>query len=210
MSAFCSSMIFIGVLFIIVSLISIFFEKRKGSIFIDGLDKKKQELTDIIIDAEQMLEELNRFSDYIVSQIDSKNEELNRNIKEAEEKVCAISTKIRSTTAVSKATANADIQTVETETAYAVNSTAAKSIAAKNVAISYSQLRGIETLKTVHKKSNAQKNTAATKKEEKIIPFNNRYTEVLNLAAEGLESVEIARKLNMGKGEVELIIGLRK
>jgi len=218
-------MIFIGVLFIIVSLISVFLETRKGFNFLNGLERKKQELADIINDAEQMLQELNRLSDYVVSQIDLKNEELNKNLKKAEEKAgaLAINTKISNSAAVTPSIAKTDTRVMETESAYAVNS-----ISAKSSAINYAQLRGLEALKAAYgNKGEAYKNDAAVKKnekdkiekdivkemeesKEKVIPFKSKYSEVLRLAGEGMESLEIAKKLHMGKGEVELIIGLRK
>lgn len=48
------------------------------------------------------------------------------------------------------------------------------------------------------------------KKPEKIIQIKNKYTEVIRLAEKGMGQVDIARMLNMGKGEVELILGLNR
>jgi DNA-binding NarL/FixJ family response regulator len=48
------------------------------------------------------------------------------------------------------------------------------------------------------------------RKNDKIIPIHNKYSEVIRLSQEGLQSLEIAKRLNMGKGEVELILGLRR
>ena len=42
-----------------------------------------------------------------------------------------------------------------------------------------------------------------------IIQFN-KYQEELRLSKEGRNELDIAKNLNMGKGEVELIIGLRR
>ncbi|NLK86656.1 MAG: hypothetical protein GX279_04090, partial [Clostridiaceae bacterium] len=90
MSGFYVSLIFIGILLSIISLILILIDKKNIFVFRKAFDDKKQELVEIINDAEQMIDELNRFSDYIVSQIDVKNEELNANMKEAEKKLSAL------------------------------------------------------------------------------------------------------------------------
>ncbi len=200
MNGFYASLIFLGILLILVSLISIFLDKRKVFGFIKGFDEKKQELTEIISDAEQMIEELNRFSDYIVNQMDLKNEELNKNLWEAEERVQAIKERIGSVGISAAAVPPAQTAVMESGIAYAVNSTGIKTI----------HVNTADTETAAYSRNEDQKLPAANKKKEKVIPFNNRYSEVLRLADEGLGSLEIAQKLHMGKGEVELIIGLRK
>lgn len=205
MNGFYVSMIFLGILLIIISLISIFLEKRKAFHFVKGFDEKKQELSEIINDAEQMIDELNRFSDYIVTQMDLKNEELNKNLREAEERVQSLNKKVSTISIASSAVAEAEFEAMDSGVAYAVNSTAVGSAAITNIP-SYTS----DAANAAYGRSEEPKSFAASKKKEKVIPFNNRYSEVLRLAGEGLESLEIARKLHMGKGEVELIIGLRK
>jgi len=200
MNGFYASLIFLGILLILVSLISVFLDKRKVFNFIKGFDEKKQELTEIICDAEQMIEELNRFSDYIVNQMDLKNEELNKNLMEAEERIQAIKEKIASA-GISEATVPvAQAAAIESEVPCAVNSTV----------INTMRLNTAETEATAYSRFEDQKLPAAIKKKEKVIPFNKKYSEVLRLTDEGMGSLEIAQKLHMGKGEVELIIGLRK
>lgn len=200
MNGFYASLIFFGILLILVSLISIFLDKRKVFNFIKGFDKKKQELTEIISDAEQMIEELNRFSDYIVNQMDLKNEELNKNLIEAEERVRIIKEKIVAAGIPEATVPISQTAVMETEVAYAVNSTEINAI----------HVNTSESVAAAYNKYEDHKPSAAIKKKEKVIPFNSRYSEVLKLAGEGLGSLEIAQRLHMGKGEVELIIGLRK
>jgi len=205
MNGFYASLIFLGILLILISLISIFLDKRKVFNFIKSVDEKKQELTEIICDAEQMIEEMNRFSDYIVNQMDLKNEELNKNLREAEERIQAIKEKIASAgiseAAVPVAQASAaQAAAVEPRVACAVNSAAVNSM----------RLSSADTETTAYNRNEDQRIPAEVKKKEKVIPFNKKYSEVLRLAGEGMGSLEIAQKLHMGKGEVELIIGLRK
>ncbi len=212
MSGFYVSMIFLGMLLIIVSLISIFLDKRKVFNFIKGFEEKKQELSEIIVDAEQMIDELNRFSDYIVTQMDLKNEELNRNLRDAEMRVHSLNERINTVNAsaavvheAEAAVISTEIDLMETEIAYAVNSTSMNTGAINSLPLSTPVAAS-----AAYNRGEALKSTTSVKKSDKVIPFNSRYSEVLRLAGEGLGSLDIARKLHMGKGEVELIIGLRK
>lgn len=216
MNGFYVSMIFLGMLLIIVSLISIFLDKRKVFNFIKGFDEKRQELSEIIGDAEQMIDELNRFSDYIVTQMDLKNEELNRNLQEAEVRVKTLNGRISTVNIASDAVPEAEIDVMETEIAYniscatAVSSAAMSSASMNGGAIESLPLSTADAASVAYGRSERFKSTVAVKKNEKVIPFNSRYLEVIRLAGEGLGNLDIARKLHMGKGEVELIIGLRK
>ncbi|NLC68457.1 MAG: hypothetical protein GX754_06665 [Clostridiaceae bacterium] len=42
--------------------------------------------------------------------------------------------------------------------------------------------------------------------EEELFPSGGKYSEVLRLSREGMDTGEIARKLRMGKGEVQLVL----
>jgi ATP/maltotriose-dependent transcriptional regulator MalT len=48
------------------------------------------------------------------------------------------------------------------------------------------------------------------KKDEKVIPINIRHKEILQLSSTGLSDTEIAKRLNMGKGEIQLILDMNK
>lgn len=215
MSGFYVSLIFIGILLSIISLILILIDKKNIFVFRKAFDDKKQELVEIINDAEQMIDELNRFSDYIVSQIDVKNEELNANMKEAEKKLSAleeravtivdsmrtIDVKIQDhgvSDAVQNISANGYKETVEPDIEKAAD------LELPSVAVN-APGRAAEVYSR-----NAGGTTGAVKRREKVIPFSNRYSEVLRLSNEGMGDLQIAKSLNMGKGEVELIIGLKR
>lgn len=223
MNGFYISMIFLGILLVIISLLFVLLDKKKGFNFIKSFDEKKRELTEIINDAEQMIEELNRFSDYVVNQMDLKNEELNKNLKAAEDKVHMISERISSF--------KNGAEFIQQETVEKQNNLlqpAARTIPiaeSSETEISDIKITGIynqadfavnggtlstaETAVAAYTKVDAHLLTS-NRRREKIVPFNNKYSEVLRLSKEGMQNLEIARNLNMGKGEVELIIGLRK
>lgn len=199
MSGFYVTLIFFGILLVLFSLLFIALDKKKVFNFTKSFDEKKQQLTEILSDAEQMIEELNRFSDYIVNQMDLKNEELNKNLKAAEDKVRSLNEQVRSITS------NACVQT-------AVNPAADGSPvqpAVKVVQTARNTRQDTEAEAQAAIQTQKPAEPAVYKKKDKVIPLHNKYSEVLRLSRQGMESIDIARGLNMGKGEVELIIGLR-
>jgi exonuclease VII small subunit len=262
MSGFYVSLIFIGILLVLFSLACIFLDKRKVFQFTRNFEDKKQELVEIIQDAEQMIEELNRFSDYIVNQMDLKNEELCKNLKDAEERVNALGGRAKNAAdeyaaafgeaAARGASAAGRIGAAAAE-APAVRTTAADAAgeaavvreaaaAARDAAVYEEEARyhavaagrasvqaaegfgaraefsadmaemagiaGIAVNSGISERKASPK--LQYRKNDKIIPIHNKYSEVIRLSQEGLQSLEIAKRLNMGKGEVELILGLRR
>lgn len=231
MSGFYVTFIFLGVLLVIVSLICIFLDKKKVFNFSKTFDAKKQELAEIISDAELMIDELNNYSDYIVNQMDLKNEELSRNLKEATQKIESLRQKAKSINKESNIEHEVVDEAVEIAIEEAANDEAVDDIAMRSseaavLTNSLSKTR-ISTIKNsstlavavnsadavaaaytrasdrhIHSRANARK--------DKVIPLGNKYSEVLRYSREGMKSLDIARELNMGKGEVELIIGLKK
>lgn len=87
MTGFYASIIFLGIVIVIVALAAIIFDKKRASDDKVKVDEKKSELVEIINDADQVLSELNNFSEYLVEQVDKKNNELNKSIEKAEEKL---------------------------------------------------------------------------------------------------------------------------
>jgi len=198
MSGFYVSLIFVGIMLVIVSLVLIFLDKKNIFVFRKNIEETKRELVEIINDAEQMIDELNRFSDYIVTQMDLKSEELNRNIKAAEKKIKDLS---------SKAYKAMEATVPEQKPAFTVPETAEQESEA-NIIVAPSAVSTASSAAAAYSKTNVK--PEPVRKKDKIIPFSSRYAEVLRLSKEGMKEVDIAKNLNMGKGEVELIIGLRR
>ncbi|TYQ13189.1 UNVERIFIED_CONTAM: hypothetical protein Cloal_4247 [Acetivibrio alkalicellulosi] len=179
MTGFYVSIMFIGILLILTSLILIAFEKKKE---LDGekiLDDKKKTLASIIIEAEQMIEELNRISDYIVSQFEQKKQEVVEAIENADKKVKFLKDDIN---CIEKNQPK-DLKT----NAYVSQSMEYKDVSSKTI------------LK--NKLPPADK---------KVIPLNNKHKEVIDLSTKGLNETQIAKKLSMGKGEIQLILGMSR
>lgn len=169
MGQFYLGFIIIGILLIIIALIWFIINKKKSSDYMNLLEKKKYELLGIMNDAEQMIEELNRLSDYIVTQIDLKNEQLWNNFSKLDKLV-----KQKTDDLVKDLSRPSDVGMV------------------------------------LDSSSSFQEVSTENKAKEKIIPFNSRYRDIVNLANKGLTNTEIARRLKMGKGEIQLILEICK
>lgn len=225
MSGLYVSMIFIGIILVIVSLLLIIIDKKNIFVFKKSVDEKKRELMEVINDAEQMIEELNRFSGYIVDQMDLKNDELHRNITEAEQRITALLETIDSVTDEQPQTRKGTetYGTGEGSRAEAAappleKETSDLEISAEKIASDTDDtgktdgiMPQIYASPAVSAAAAYSRNSkrASSGRREKVIQFN-KYQEVLRLSKEGMNELDIAKNLNMGKGEVELIIGLRR
>lgn len=199
MNSLYVSIIFLGTMLIIVSLFWILYDWKKSGDYSNQLEKKKQELVGIIGDAEQMVEEMNRFSDYIVNQMDFKNEELCLSLKKIDEKIKHINLTVNE-----KETAV--IQPMEK----VVNGNAVD-ICIKPIEPPTGQSSDliIENME-LESMDIVYLNNRGSKAKDKVIPLNSKYKEVIQLAGRGFSNTEIARRLNMGKGEVQLILDMNK
>ena len=202
MNGFYVSLIFLGILLVVFSLACIFLDKRKSFGIIRSFDAKKQELSEIISEAEEMIEELNKFSDYIVNLMDLKNEEMSKNLQIAEEKVCILSKKLGAAAVAVNGT-----MIDRTDAVAASGAMTDRTVFAIDYAIMDSDSCTATKTAAAAKRPYA---VAAQKKNDKVISINKKHSEVLRLSNEGMQSLDIAKKLNMGKGEVELILGIRK
>jgi hypothetical protein len=169
MEQFYLGFIIIGILLIIIPFVWFIINKKKSNDYMNLLEEKKNELLGIINDAEQMIEELNRFSDYIVTQIDLKNEQLWNNFNKLD-----------------------------------------KLINQKTDSLVEDLPEHSDGVVLLDSSSSFQEISGENKAQEKIIPFNSKYRDIVNLANKGPTNTEIARKLKMGKGEIQLILEICK
>lgn len=201
MVGFYASIMFIGILLIFVSLVLIAFDKKKSIDDEKRIDEKREELVKIIADADLMVEELNKFSDYIISQVDQKNRETLDLIKDSEErleKLAKESTNIMTDYVnESKVSADKDRFVLSTEDSFVSRRSdlIIDNIMFEDTPVSAARpyqikLQGITN--------------------EKVIPINSKHKEVLALAKKGFDETEIAKKLSIGKGEIQLILGVNK
>ncbi len=153
-------------------------DKRKIKVLLESINNGKDNLKEIIDDAEEMINELNRFSEHIVTRMDIKNTEIWRSMKKLDEKVEQSSRRVR------------QIKMESDRIQSDIKGTLAKTRLAET---------GIQEENPTQKNKDTQR---------KIIPMSGRYREVLNLAANGYSDTEIAKKLSMGKGEIKLVLEL--
>lgn len=199
MNQFYVSIIFIGITLIVISLIWIICDRKKSYDYAKKLDEKKEELVNIIADAEQMIEELNKFSDYIVTRMELKNEELCKNLNLIDERLKQIDRMTHNDHEAKELSGekiiyanSGDISDKHDESKFNCSSDLI-----------------IEKLNLYKDAEHSQDGTRA-KIKEKVVPLSSRHKEVLQLADKGLSETEIAKKLSMGKGEIQLILGLNK
>lgn len=179
MNQFSVTLILIGLILLAILLILAIFFIKKAFIFSKHYEEKKNKLVEIINDAELMIEELNKFSDYVVTQMDFKNEELSINLKKAHE----------------------EIEGLAQKTQNVVNLASEANKMRKNE-MSEDMKRGIIGQNTEMAVNESSINN--------VIPINSKYSEVLRLSKSGISEVEIAKRLNIGKGEIQLILELNK
>ena len=238
MSHFYISVIIIGLVLIIASLVWVIYDKKKSVGYVYEMEEKKAELENTIEDAEEMIMEMNKFYDYIVTQIDSRNKQLKSKINEfnketgnkntvnnieeneTEDKVIDRSknkgTKIagyKAEVVLENEVENTKVVKPDRKEEYNVDYKVANELEVEEDRSKYknSHENNVYTIKDLIK--NATKYTAQNSMENSVqdtIPLNPKQIEVLKLATEGLNETEIAKKMNIGKGEVQLILGLNR
>jgi DNA-binding NarL/FixJ family response regulator len=199
---FYVSIIFLGITLILISLVWIAYDKKKSDDYTKTLSEKKEELIEIISDADQMVEEMNKFSDYIATQMELKNEELCSNLKAVEDKLKQISVRVHE---------SVDVKPIPVEK---VVNGAPIGVYMKTKSAVFEQSSDLNIENQMFEHSNIspynQNQRQQYKIKDNVIPLNGRHKEVLNLYENGLNETEIAKRLNMGKGEVQLILGVNK
>jgi hypothetical protein len=192
---------FIGIMLIVVSLIWIVFDRSKAYDTELRIDEKKAELVRIISDAEMMVEELNKFSDYVVTQIGEKNSEMSDRFKEFESLIDAM-----------RLEAGCCYDNLKVHNEVIGNS---YPVSVKHTFIDANMTKRSDVVPEISEESyvpsvKSGKGNSQTKVKDKVIPINSKHNEVIMLAQKGLNETEIARKLNMGKGEIQLILGVNR
>lgn len=177
MDVFFTCIIFVGSGLTIFAFLLILYEKNRLHDYRGDLKEKKDELIKVIEDAEELISEMNRFSDYTVTQIEEKNSVLLDTLAEADLKIMQIDSMIMEEVSVSE-----------------------HELASVSIYDEDSVTKIIEE----EKPKNNEKIPSHVGK-GKVLTFDLKRREIIKLAKAGIESTEIARILNCGKGEIELI-----
>ena len=240
----------------VISLVWIAFDKKKQLDDKEVLQEKKEMLVSVISDAELMIEELNNISDYLVSHIDKKRQEVVNTVKEADEKIkAAKDIEVKEITDKEiKSAAGKKIKEIIDKEIKSATGKKIKEIIDKEIKskiknkkkiyeiiekIKEAADKEIEIIKE-EKVSNEIDKVYFTESKEllidgentifrnvlsedinkslsnkieskrKIVSANSKYKEVISLSQSGLNETQIAKKLNMGKGEIQLVLGINK
>lgn len=176
MTLFFTCIILVGSGLTVFSIMLMLYEKKRLHDYRSDLREKKEDLINIIEDAEELITEMNRFSEYTITQLEEKNEFLLKSLAEADLKIEMLNS-------------------VEICESFDVKS----DHPVYNVD---SVNKIIEEEKCLQDKT---VNTPTPIRKGKVLTFDSKRREIIKLAKSGLCSTEIARLLNCGKGEIELI-----
>jgi len=165
MTAFFICIILIGVLMTATAMVWMVIERKKSRDYRLETDERRYELQRVVEDAEQLLDELNNFSNYIVTRMEEKQQEVELVIQAADERMDLFG--------------QIDLPEIPKE---------------------QKKLSGMETAAVIEPEI-----PAIITKKAKIIPLDEKRRQVVKLYKDGLDSTEIAKLLNIGKGEIELI-----
>jgi len=177
MDVFFTCIILVGSGLTVFAFLLILYEKKRLHDYRGDLKEKKDELVKVIEDAEELISEMNRFSDYAVTQIEEKNSVLMDTIAEADLKIKQMDSMVMQEVSVSK-----------------------HELAPVSIYDEDSVAKIIEE----EKPENKEKISSYVAK-GKVLTFDLKRREIIKLAKAGMDSNEIARILNCGKGEIELI-----
>lgn len=195
--------IFFNILAILVLISSILFftATRKWSIReIQRIEKKKEEIEEILGSADQMLDELNRFSDYMVTHIEDK-------VREIESMIVKIDVKVddSKSTLAQKAVAT---QQGGSHGCYEKNNQNEGNVSKTIVPFSNKGI-AFNANKIYSYSSYSSATISENRVAEKIINSNIKSKQIISLAEKGFSETEIAKKLNVGRGEIQLVLGMR-
>ena len=216
MYLFYSIMILLGVTCVSFSILLLIVDRRKVQDLSNDLDSKKEDIIEVINDAEQIVIEMNNFSDYLLERIDTKAKELEDRIENTQQYVKNDLQEEKKP----KIQQNIANEVVEVEEAEAevlkglsvvngsnLNSYNKQSISGKNFQEA-SKLHSNIDIKI--EGTQIDLSEILYNGREKVIPINPKHRNVYTLFEKGYSEVEIAKTLKMGHGEIKLILGVKR
>lgn len=234
MNQFYFSLLSLGIILVIIAFIWIAYDWKKSGEEHKLLEDKKGELAKIITEAEQMIDELNKFSGYVVTQMEQKSDELSSRIKDIDDRMNKIQENTEKKFAGDDNGKSKNVSVIDVDghmetdimcnNNYAGNAagTAAGAVLAlQECSVCQAENSSNKEQIYIEAKDTEQDETAPvfpiiamqpsgynTKGEKPLL--NLKHKAVIQMYKKGIEGTEIARKLNIGKGEIELILGIYK
>lgn len=188
METFFAGLIMIGIGMILVSIIMVMLDRKKDSEEKREYIDIKNKLEELLTDSSEMVDELNRFSDFVITRIDQKCSDYMELINSAPEK--------KSDAAI--------VQEVSKET---------KTEATYKPLYDSKAVEPVSDIKEINSINEAvifteELDAANSLNKDSSKGTNHKHSEVIKLFEAGMSDAEIAKALNIGKGEVQLIVGL--
>lgn len=187
METFFTGLIMIGISLILISIIMVMLDRKRDSEEKREYIEIKSKLEELLIDSSEMVDELNRFSDYMVTRVDKKCKEYMDLINYKQEKKVD-DTVAQQVSKVSEAEATA----------------AAVTIKPSEPVPDIREINSVDEAVIFTEELEAGNSSG----EDNSKGSNHKHNEVIKLFEAGMSDAEIAKALNIGKGEVQLIIGL--
>lgn len=206
MGAFYVTIIFLGVILVAVSLFLILMDRANGKDFFKEFDRKKDEMFGLIQDSEEMIHELNRMSDYVVTVISEKNQEFFKKAKDMDDQD-KVEEKPVNQIQQQKQIEEPIISTPELSTEVdKINQQINQDIQKLTNIQSYKNMQS--SIKQQNEANDEIIDTREDIEKPSKLVLNSRRKQVLHLIEQGFSNDEIAEKMKMGKGEIGLIRGL--
>jgi DNA-binding NarL/FixJ family response regulator len=200
MEAFYVCIIFLGVLLVIGSLFFIVMDRVNGKDFFKEFDRKKDEMFSLVQDSEEMVHELNRMSDYVLTVISDKNKEFfdkstNDYMQEPSIKI-ENSYGYESIELLNQVQENIILPSPEN----IEQSDISEDIGVQAIDPEFQKMVNTQIS---YDKDSEIKDSLDIKKSKLSLNSNRR--EILQMIEQGLSNDEISQKLKIGKGEIGLI-----
>lgn len=207
----------LGILFILLGFIDVFPKVKQSYLDAEDLykwQKQKNEVTQAKVDLMELMVELRRVSDQVVESIELKVQEV-QNLKIDFEVQQPVHPKVNK---VNRNKKQADSENQIAKEVYQKLETLDGKDRVSNLKTSKNKVDKKKTsnlVKGYKGEPNLKENETVFKEIlvaniEEINPTIDKHTYIYQLAKEGLSVEEIARKVLVGKGEVELIIGIKQ
>lgn len=177
MDVFFACITLAGAGIVLFAVILMLADKKRMHDYRDDLAEMEDNLIEVIEDAEVLIKEMNKFSDYVVSRLEEKHDLLLKTLEEAEQRIRSMNGMLD----ISSQSPEVQKQNGEAILPKTANEESAESILQSRL---FSR--------------------------KKVAALEDKREEIIRLSKSGMDSTEIAKRLNMGRGEIELIAKISK
>lgn len=210
MEAFYVCIIFLGVLLVMASLFFIIMDRVNGKDFFKEFDRKKDEMFNLIQDSEEMVQELNRMSDYVVTVISDKNQEFFNKSSNISLQVPSIKTEEVYDNVPKELLDQVQDELILSSTGIISKNKISEDLSPHNGEQNDQKLVNKQLTYDKDIVNNDINNKDSSDTGKSKLALNSRRREVLQMIEQGLSNDEISNKLKIGKGEIGLIRGLSR